>query len=848
MAADVTKHLERAKRYLEKNKLQDAIEAYQAVLEAVPSHQEAMQTLGDLHIRVDKPEKAAVYYGLLFDRLMDPHDEPRVTALYTRFLKPLAQPPERISRYAFLLQKQNKAEEAIEQYTVAAEMFVARQKPEDALVCWERIAQLDPDNPERHFALGELAERLGKHPVAARGFLRAAQLAAGAGDEERALELFGRAHRLAPVERGVAMQYAALRLRRGDAAAAVELLEPLAATASDPVFLETFGDALMRAGQMDRARPVLERFYGEQPGLFGKLFELADRLAKAGKDDQAVQVLARVKKIMFAAHLENDFAAQLDRVAEANASSVPLTEFWSAAYSELNREAKYFDVLARLFDLYLDAGNVKGACETLDRLVDIDPYDFRNQQRINRLEGKVDPGYLQGANSRLVKAASQSEQAPMLNRSLGDEEVPSLTEEGRAHQALEDLLVQAEIFIQYSLQGKAVERLEKIAEMFPGEEEHNERLRNLYELAHWWPEGSKVKPGAEGSAGAPGSRGGTYSAETLRDLSKISEINHAIYRQPSARAMLSVAVNEVGNHLRATRCLAIIGAPDQAPQMAAEFCAPGVEASPGHLIVRLLAQIERASPDSLGGLPLDAAAAPVLREMGLETALGVQLTDKETQGVAGMLVVGYSVAHKWKPNETYFLQAVGDQMTLSVNHTRLRTLVRTLAVADEKTGLLARSSYQDCLLGETHRAKTQGTSLAVAILQIDGGPELIQQRGEELVERHMEQLARAVQPAVRQNDLAVKYTAWSLAFVLPDTTLAGARNLAEKLRKVAAGIHPPWDAGQLTLSAGVAEAMARAEYDSEDIVTDLINRAESSLEEARRKGGDTVVSLEIVQG
>jgi len=92
MAADVTKHLERAKRYLEKNKLQDAIEAYQAVLEAVPSHQEAMQTLGDLHIRVDKPEKAAVYYGLLFDRLMDPHDEPRVTALYTRFLKPLAQP------------------------------------------------------------------------------------------------------------------------------------------------------------------------------------------------------------------------------------------------------------------------------------------------------------------------------------------------------------------------------------------------------------------------------------------------------------------------------------------------------------------------------------------------------------------------------------------------------------------------------------------------------------------------------------------------------------------------------------------------------------------------------------
>jgi diguanylate cyclase (GGDEF)-like protein len=270
-----------------------------------------------------------------------------------------------------------------------------------------------------------------------------------------------------------------------------------------------------------------------------------------------------------------------------------------------------------------------------------------------------------------------------------------------------------------------------------------------------------------------------------------------------------------------------------------------VEASSGGQIVRLLAQIERAAPDALGGLPLDVAAAPVLREIALSTALGVMLTDKETQAQAGMLVVGHAAPHRWKTNETYFLQAVGDQMLLSVNHTKLRTLVRTLAVADEKTGLLGRGSYQGCLLGETRRAKTQGTPLALAILQIDQGFELIRQQGETLVERHMERLARAVQPVVRQNDLAVKYTAWAIAFILPDTTLAGARSLAEKLRKVGAGVRPPWDGAPLTLSAVVAEAIARPDYDNEDIVTDLINRAEASLDEARRRGGDTIVSLEF---
>ena len=306
-----------------------------------------------------------------------------------------------------------------------------------------------------------------------------------------------------------------------------------------------------------------------------------------------------------------------------------------------------------------------------------------------------------------------------------------------------------------------------------------------------------------------------------------------------------MAVNEVGTYLRAARCLAVVGAPGQPPQMAAEFCAPGVEAASGSQIVRLLRQMERVAPDSLGGLLLEAGTAPVLREMGLETALGVLLIDKETQAPAGLLVAGHAAAHQWKPNETYFLQAVGDQMLLSVTHTRLRSLVRTLAMADEKTGLLSRSSYLDCLLREVMRAKNQATPLALAILQVDRGPELIRQHGEQMVERHMEQLARALQQSARQNDLAVKYTAWALAFILPDTPLGGARSLVEKLRQVAAALRPPWNEGRLTLSAAIAEAVARNDYDSEDIVTDLINRAEASLEEARRKGGDAMVSLDI---
>jgi GGDEF domain-containing protein len=133
--------------------------------------------------------------------------------------------------------------------------------------------------------------------------------------------------------------------------------------------------------------------------------------------------------------------------------------------------------------------------------------------------------------------------------------------------------------------------------------------------------------------------------------------------------------------------------------------------------------------------------------------------------------------------------------------------------------------------------------LALALMQIDGGAELLGQYGEAQVERYVEQLMRALEPLTRQGDLAVKYTSWSVAFILPDTALAGAESQAEKVRQAGAGVRPPWDGAPLDLSVSVAEAVARLDYDSEDIVTELINRTENGLGEARQRGGKTVVAL-----
>jgi diguanylate cyclase (GGDEF)-like protein len=856
MAQDINKQLERARRSLEKNKLRDAVAEYQAVFDESPTNQEAIQALADLYSRLSDPVSAAHFYGLQFDRLLESADAAKAAAVYTRFLRGVPQPPERLLRYAGVLQKQSRVGEAIEQYEAAADRFRELRRDADALECYEKIAQLDTENASRHVAIGELAEKLNQIELAARSYLRAGQLSQGLTQIDWALEYFGKAHQLLPKERTIALFFAEARLRKGDPPGAVELLQPLSGSESDTTFLALFGEALLRMGQLDRARQAFEAFYRQRQDSFAKLFELAGAYLRAGEDDKAIEVLNQTKSWMKVAGRENEFAAQADRMAGVHPNSIALARLIAVMYEELNREAKYFDSLVRLFDLYLDAGNVKEACDVLDRLVDIDPYDYRNQERIKRLEGQAEPAFLRSILSRAAKAATIPTRHDGFGAASSERNAP-VTEETRHQQALEDLLVQVEIFLQYSLHTKAVERLERIAESFPGEEEKNERLRAVYERANWWPNGKPIKavqrpqapsaPGAGDSQQQPSFAPQTinigFDADTQRDLAEIAEFTRLMYRQATPREVVSVAVKQVGKYLNASRCIVCVSMGKETAPLMAEFTGPGVVPAGGAQISAVLAQLITVSPDALGGIELNEAGMSGLRGLKLETALGVRLVDKETQTPEGSLLVGSERQRKWKPNESFFLQAVGDQLLISVNHTRTQAAVRTLAFADEKTGLVSRGAYLDCLMAEASRARAQNAPLSLVILQLERGKELLSQHGDVALERYIEQLAHSLRGAVRQTDLMVKYTSWSLAFILPDTGIANAKNLAEKLRQVAVTVQAPWNGSGIDVSAVVAEASARPSDENEDRVTEWINRAESGLDELRQQAESQLLVL-----
>src|SRR5256886_16346928 len=153
---------------------------------------------------------------------------------------------------------------------------------------------------------------------------------------------------------------------------------------------------------------------------------------------------------MFAGKRQNDFATMIDGLGAKFPHSQAILEFWAGIRNELNRESQYFEVLIKLFDVYLTSGNVKKASESLERLVDIDPYDYRNQERLEMLRGRVDDAYVNRLSSRMMKAGqATSGHAPRFGTLPGAAGAAATAEAGRPVLTVEEIVVAAERIFLY---------------------------------------------------------------------------------------------------------------------------------------------------------------------------------------------------------------------------------------------------------------------------------------------------------------------------------------------------------------------------------------------------------------
>ncbi|MFQ5449542.1 MAG: diguanylate cyclase [Nitrospinaceae bacterium] len=186
-----------------------------------------------------------------------------------------------------------------------------------------------------------------------------------------------------------------------------------------------------------------------------------------------------------------------------------------------------------------------------------------------------------------------------------------------------------------------------------------------------------------------------------------------------------------------------------------------------------------------------------------------------------------------------FILNVSEFISLSISNAQSFEKAERLSVTDGLTGLTNRQQMQALLENEVLRCKRYGSSLSLVMIDVDHFKEINDTHGHQEGDEVLVKVASIVKKFCRSHDVAARYGGEEFVLVLPETHLAGARVMAERIRQQVAGQTFEHAGGtfQVTLSCGIAEFDGNLTRDQ----SDLIRVADQALYRAKEGGRNRTV-------
>jgi two-component system cell cycle response regulator len=175
--------------------------------------------------------------------------------------------------------------------------------------------------------------------------------------------------------------------------------------------------------------------------------------------------------------------------------------------------------------------------------------------------------------------------------------------------------------------------------------------------------------------------------------------------------------------------------------------------------------------------------------------------------------------------------------------------IQRLSITDPLVDTFNRRYLNEQLIQEVEQARRQPRALSAILADLDFFKSINDQHGHQVgddVLKHFVSLARG---AIRENlDWVARYGGEEFVVVLPDTDLAQALKVAEKLRALCAGSVVPTEWGELryTASFGVA-ALEAGEGPNGAAAEALLRQADAALYRSKREGRNRVTVADPIR-
>jgi diguanylate cyclase (GGDEF)-like protein len=282
-------------------------------------------------------------------------------------------------------------------------------------------------------------------------------------------------------------------------------------------------------------------------------------------------------------------------------------------------------------------------------------------------------------------------------------------------------------------------------------------------------------------------------------------------------------------HDEAGRILAVAG-DDGGPAVGREF---GPLESELALAARSGAEIVRAPREARGALPIGSPG-----ELWLRPPRAVAALPLATQsGVVGALAVWTSIGTRFDPRALDLLRTVAPYAALQLEQAMAYGRLHDTAERDPLTRLRNRRAFDRALEREAARLERYGHPIGLLAVDIDHFKGINDQFGHEAGDAVLQRLAVLLEAGIRDVDVAARFGGEEFVVLLPETELAAALDVAERLRASVEAMNMDWNGTPLPIRISVGASASPACVADAKL---LVRSADAALYQAKREGRNRV--------
>jgi len=227
---------------------------------------------------------------------------------------------------------------------------------------------------------------------------------------------------------------------------------------------------------------------------------------------------------------------------------------------------------------------------------------------------------------------------------------------------------------------------------------------------------------------------------------------------------------------------------------------------------------------------------------GTRSCLGIPL---EIRGsMVGAIVLTSATPGLFTAASAQRVRSFANQASIAIDNARLFQQAHHHSVTDGLTGLKNRRHFFDLAKVEFERIRRYGRSLSIVMIDIDRFKNLNDAYGHLVGDAVLREVARRLQEAVRTIDTLARYGGEEFVVLMPETELAEALLVAERVRQSVA--EPPVVDNGVTVSTTISVGVAEIDEQCASL-EDALKCADKALYAAKAAGRNRVEAYQDLE-